>query len=74
VSKQETKALIRRYLVDALAEVRSGTVTMAGITIYRISGDRIAEARSSFDQLGMLQQLGVVPASGEAAGSNGDLP
>jgi hypothetical protein len=45
---------------------------MTGITIYRVSGDRIAEARSNFDQLGMLQQLGVVPAPGEAAGSNGD--
>jgi hypothetical protein len=70
VSEQENKALVRRYPVDALAEVRSGTMT--GITIYCISGDRIAEARSNLDQLGMLQQLGVVPAPGEAAGSNGD--
>jgi hypothetical protein len=72
VSKQENKALVRRYLVDALVEVRSGTVTKTGITIYRISGGRIAEARSNFDQLGLLQQLGVIPAPAEAAGSNGD--
>lgn len=41
-------------------------VTMSGITIYRLSGGRIAEARSNFDQLGVLQQLGVIPPPGQA--------
>ena len=37
-------------------------VTITGITIDRISGGKIEEEWSNFDQLGMLQQLGVVPA------------
>jgi len=40
-------------------------VIITGITISRISGGRIAEEWNNFDQLGMLQQLGVVPAAGE---------
>ena len=43
-------------------------VTMSGITIYRLSGGRIAEARSNFDQLGVLQQAGVIPPPGQAGG------
>jgi steroid delta-isomerase-like uncharacterized protein len=43
-------------------------VTMSGITIYRLSGGKIAEARSNFDQLGMLHQLGVIPPPGQAGG------
>jgi steroid delta-isomerase-like uncharacterized protein len=39
-------------------------VTITGITIDRISGGRIEEEWNNFDQLGMLQQLGVVPAPG----------
>lgn len=35
-------------------------VTMTGITIYRTADDKVAEAWSSYDQLGMLEQLGVV--------------
>jgi len=35
-------------------------VTMAGITIYRVEDGKIAEAWSSYDELGMLEQLGVV--------------
>ena len=45
-------------------------VTMRGITLYRLVGGKIAEARSNFDQLGMLQQLGVIPQSGQAEGSS----
>src|SRR5918912_336768 len=37
-------------------------VTITGITIDRISGGRIEEEWNNFDQLGMLQQLGAVPA------------
>jgi steroid delta-isomerase-like uncharacterized protein len=37
-------------------------VTVKGITIDRLDGGVIVEYWSSFDQLGMLQQLGVVPS------------
>ena len=36
-------------------------VEMTGITIYRLRDGKIAEARSNIDQLGLLQQLGVIP-------------
>ena len=39
-------------------------VIITGITIERISGGKIEEEWNNFDQLGMLQQLGVVPAPG----------
>ncbi len=35
-------------------------VAMAGITIYRVEDGKIAEAWSSYDELGMLEQLGAV--------------
>ena len=41
-----------------------GTIT--GITIYRFSGGKIQESWSNWDDLGMLQQLGIVPPIGEA--------
>src|ERR1700759_4612990 len=44
---------------------RSSTVT--GIAIDRFEGDRIAETWSSWDTLGMLQQLGAIPAPAGAA-------
>jgi steroid delta-isomerase-like uncharacterized protein len=37
-------------------------VTMTGIFIYRIAGGRVVEIWASVDDLGLLQQLGVVPA------------
>ena len=43
-------------------------VTITGITIDRISGGKIEAEWNNFDQLGMLQQLGVVPAPGRAGG------
>ena len=36
--------------------------TVTGITIDRFSNGRVAESRTNWDTLGMLQQLGVVPA------------
>jgi steroid delta-isomerase-like uncharacterized protein len=36
-------------------------VEVAGITIDRIAGDKIAESWGCFDTLGMMQQLGAVP-------------
>ncbi|HBY94176.1 MAG: ester cyclase [Ardenticatenaceae bacterium] len=38
-------------------------IQMTGITIYRLRDGKIAEARSNIDQLGLLQQLGVLPAA-----------
>ena len=43
-------------------------VTITGITIDRIPGGKIEAEWNNFDQLGMLQQLGVVPAPGRAGG------
>ena len=43
-------------------------VTITGMTIDRISGGKIEAEWNNFDQLGMLQQLGVVPAPGRASG------
>ncbi len=39
-------------------------VTMTGITIYRIVNGQFAEIWESYDKLGLLQQLGVLPATG----------
>jgi steroid delta-isomerase-like uncharacterized protein len=36
---------------------------LAGITIWRIVDDKIKEEWSAFDQLSMMQQLGLIPAS-----------
>jgi steroid delta-isomerase-like uncharacterized protein len=41
-------------------------MTVTGIEIVRVSGGKIVEAWVEFDQLGMLQQLGVVPPPGQA--------
>lgn len=40
--------------------------TVAGITIDRLDGGKIAESWVCWDTLGMLQQLGAVPAPGMA--------
>jgi steroid delta-isomerase-like uncharacterized protein len=37
-------------------------IAMNGITIYRLTNGQIGEARSELDQMGLLQQLGVMPA------------
>jgi predicted ester cyclase len=36
-------------------------VTVAGIDVFRIAGGQIVELWQHLDQLGMLQQLGVIP-------------
>ena len=43
-------------------------VTVTGITIYRIAGGKIVEQSQNWDTLGLMQQLGVVPAQGQAVG------
>ena len=42
-------------------------VSVAGINIYRLAQGTIVEAWAERDTLGMLQQLGVVPAPGQAS-------
>lgn len=37
------------------------TITLRGINVFRIDGDRIAERWGRLDQLGLLQQLGLAP-------------
>ena len=44
-------------------------VEVAGMDISRISGGKIAESWSNYDVMGMMQQLGVVPAPGQAQGA-----
>ena len=43
------------------------TVAVAGIQIDRFSGGKIVESWVSFDQLGMLQQLGFIPVLQQTA-------
>ena len=43
-------------------------VTVSAITISRFAGGKEVEAWSNFDQLGMMQQLGVVPPIGQGEG------
>ena len=37
-------------------------VTVTGIAIDRIAGGVVVESWGEFDQMGMMQQLGVVPS------------
>ncbi len=43
-------------------------VTVPGIALDRIAGGKIVERRIESDQLGLMQQLGVIPAPGQAEG------
>lgn len=43
-------------------------VTVAGVTINRISGGRIAESWDNYDALGMMQQVGAIPTPEQARG------
>ena len=42
-------------------------VTWSGITIYRIVDGKVVEERGEEDALGLMQQLGVIPAPGQAS-------
>jgi len=44
-------------------------ISVEGITISRHANGKILESRVSWDALGMMQQLGVVPALGQAKGA-----
>ena len=41
-------------------------VRVAGMDVSRITGGKIAESWSSYDMMGMMQQLGAIPAPEEA--------
>ncbi len=41
-------------------------VSVDGMTIHHIAGGKIMDSYSNWDALGMMQQLGVVPAFGQA--------
>ena len=43
------------------------SVEVMGIWIHRLTGGKIVESWNVWDTLGMLQQLGVIPAPGQAA-------
>jgi predicted ester cyclase len=40
------------------------TAAVSSIAIYRLAGGKVAEQWLEYDQLGLLQQLGVIPAMG----------
>jgi steroid delta-isomerase-like uncharacterized protein len=42
-------------------------ITVSAIAILRVADGRVAELRAAFDQFGMMQQLGVIPAPEEVA-------
>jgi len=42
--------------------------TISGIDIFRVVDGKIVEHWDAVDQLGMLQQLGVIPAPGQPGG------
>jgi steroid delta-isomerase-like uncharacterized protein len=44
-------------------------VSVDGMTIHHIANGKIMDSYSNWDALGMLQQLGVVPAPGEPKGA-----
>ena len=41
-------------------------VTVTGIDVFRVAGGKLAEHWAQFDMLGLLQQIGVAPAPGQA--------
>ncbi len=43
-------------------------VTFTGINVYRLARGKIVEEWTLYDALGLLQQFGVIPAMGHAAG------
>jgi steroid delta-isomerase-like uncharacterized protein len=65
------KAVVRlvlegTHLGEGLGLPPSGRrVSIAGIVILRVAGGQIAEAWNSWDQLGLLQQMGAIAAQGQ---------
>jgi steroid delta-isomerase-like uncharacterized protein len=42
-------------------------ITMTGMVIFRSAGGRVAEGWYNYDTLGLLQQIGAIPAPGQAS-------
>lgn len=61
VTRWTAKGTHRGELMGMPATGKQATVT--GITIDLIKGGRITESRTNWDTLGLLQQLGAIPAS-----------
>jgi steroid delta-isomerase-like uncharacterized protein len=40
-------------------------ITVAGMSLFHLEGGKVAEEWDSFDAMGMMQQLGVIPAPGQ---------
>jgi steroid delta-isomerase-like uncharacterized protein len=58
---------IGTHLGDLMGIAPTGKrVTVTGMTINRIENGKIVETWNNFDALGQLQQLGVIPAPGQA--------
>jgi predicted ester cyclase len=51
------------HMGDALAPATGRKVKFAGLVMARVAGGRIAEAWNNLDQLGMLKQIGALPAA-----------
>lgn len=54
------------HQVDLMGIPATGkAVTLTGITIFRIAGDKVVEEWTQTDQMGLMQQLGVIPGMGQ---------
>ena len=50
------------HQTDAMGIPATGkAVTLTGITIFRIAGDKVVEEWTQADQLSLMQQLGLIP-------------
>ncbi|MDQ0578568.1 ester cyclase [Streptomyces rishiriensis] len=52
----------RGDLFGAPAPAEGRTVVLRGINVFRVQGERIVERWGRLDELGVLEQLGIVPA------------
>ncbi len=54
------------HMGDAIAPATGRRVSFGGIVMARIKAGKIAESWNNLDQLGLLSQIGVIPAEGAA--------
>lgn len=52
----------RGELLGVPAPTEGRAVTLRGINVFRVRGDRIVERWGRLDELGILRQLGIAPA------------
>jgi steroid delta-isomerase-like uncharacterized protein len=51
------------HLVELMGIPATGKpVTLTGITIFRVAGDKIVEEWTEMNQMSLMQQLGVIPS------------